>query len=197
MPKGDHEIPEAEPLHSTATINLPYDTGNILNLLFTPDTSELYKDNPDLIPITATIIKPFLPFTLSQVVLVRLDQAHGLGLPEVVVFKLYDRRFVKRTFEDWTVTQERSFRQYVADLECGLIAEDRPGDKKDEEWVQSRICERSFTSEAEAYRHLFALQGHCVPKCYGGLEGRIEAWDEENKVACTIDSSWAPIDVFF
>jgi hypothetical protein len=55
--------------------------------------SHPFLDNqPDSLGCNASILKPFVPFTKSQVLLVEL-KPHISGIPSPVILKVYDPRF--------------------------------------------------------------------------------------------------------
>nr|GAT59817.1 predicted protein [Mycena chlorophos] len=129
-----------------------------------------------------TIIKLFLPFTRSVVLLARPDQQTG-----PVVLKLYDPRYLNerhvlsqyRPSFPWDAKLEREAAETrrreecpgAGDLQRLLWAEEDVAWNSErallwEEWFY-RECMNSFANESSAYDQMTSMQGGAIPKLLG------------------------------
>jgi tRNA A-37 threonylcarbamoyl transferase component Bud32 len=119
---------------------------------------------------SATIMRSFTPFTMSQVLLVRL---HDNGPTRIV--KVYDPRFAKHRL----AYKSRTAHPWSHELEAKAISRTTPDPNFDfslipvdndrvgwEIWYYQQM-ERRFRNEVESYNRLHSLQGHKIPRCYG------------------------------
>ena len=138
--------------------NIPsyYSSGSRLSLQFATGVASV------------TVVEPFTPFTMSQVLLVLMN-----NLP--IVVKVYDPRFL-----DHRKASRRSLaRPWNFDIEIETIRRTtpdpnfefalHPGDDDRVGWeiwyYQQMEC--AFRNEVESYKRLHQLQGHGVPLCLG------------------------------
>ncbi|KAF9478420.1 hypothetical protein BDN70DRAFT_783175, partial [Pholiota conissans] len=132
------------------------------------------------------IIQPFLPFTKSQVYLVRPKaEAESQRLSPDVVLKIYDPRYLDDRLPP-TQKSRRPIRYWSLEAETKAAVERRKkvesGDALDEfgaellyedsvePWVYEeyfyRLLQLSWTSEVECLRQLERFQGTVVPKLF-------------------------------
>ena len=134
--------------------------------------------------LSLQIIKPFLPFTKSQVFLVRLEPARG-NLPSELILKVFDPRYLDDRVSPpesnlpsrlWTLEAETNAAHYRQEIAEGKRPDDFTVDLlyDDEEaepylWEEHfyRLLKESRESEADAFSRLTSLQGTVVPKSYG------------------------------
>ena len=134
--------------------------------------------------LTLQIIKPFLPFTKSQVFLVRPEPARK-GLPSELILKVYDPRYLddripppksKLPSRLWTLKAETEAAHYRQEIEEGKRPDDFTvnllyGDEEAESYLWEehfyRLLKESWQSEADALNRLLPLQGTVIPKFYG------------------------------
>jgi len=133
--------------------------------------------------VSLQIIKSFLPFTKSQVYLVRPETPSN-GLPPEIVLKVFDPRYVDERITStsvlpprlWTLEAETAaanYRQEIAegkrpdDFTLDLVYED--GEAKPYLWEEYfyRYFMESSENEVEALNRLISLQGTAIPKLYG------------------------------
>ncbi|KIM41968.1 hypothetical protein M413DRAFT_37144, partial [Hebeloma cylindrosporum] len=138
--------------------------------------------------LSLQVIEPFLPFTKSQVFLVRPEPA-SRELPHELVLKIYDPRYIDDRLKpkvptpnllrhSWTLEAEIEagpYRREVAEgkrpdelsAECSL----RPPMQRAEPYLWEehyyRVMEDSWKSEKYAFNQLISLQGTVIPKFYG------------------------------
>jgi hypothetical protein len=127
----------------------------------------------------ATIIKVFEPFTLSCVMVVRLD-CHTLELEGDMVLKLFDRRFATQLREDenikpWTSDIETGYHQLIrdggvekllnTDNESADEGSDTSDDLENEAFAYSRMSD-FYKSEVRVYSTLRDIQGTDIPKLF-------------------------------
>ncbi|KAM5534805.1 hypothetical protein V8D89_011521 [Ganoderma adspersum] len=144
--------------------------------------------------LTCTVVKAFRPFTLSPVLLVSLAQLSPTShdepsLPTTAILKLYDRRCLKNTRDDfdegapWSLDKEREYRQYLEDVAEGSIArgefasqtfmwDSEVSDGEFEAYLEY-LAQKIFNAERTAYERLHTLQGKKIPKLYGVVEHEI------------------------
>ncbi|PIL37417.1 hypothetical protein GSI_01111 [Ganoderma sinense ZZ0214-1] len=144
--------------------------------------------------LTCRIMKAFRPFTLSPVLLVWLDQSSTLphdqaALPTTAILKLYDRRCLTNTREEfdegapWSLDKEHEYRQYLDDVASGAVPvgdfasqtfmwDNEVSDGEFEAYLQFQ-AQKSFNAERTAYERLEPLQGKKIPKLYGVIEHEI------------------------
>ena len=151
----------------------PFSTVSHLVLRLTDGTS-----------LSLQIIKPFLPFTKSQVFLVR-PEPPGCGLPSELILKLFDPRYLDDRIPPpksglpsrlWTLEAETAaadYRQEIAegkrpdDFSVNLLYEDEEAEPYLWEEHFFRLLKESWESEADALSCLTSLQGTVIPKFYG------------------------------
>ncbi|KAF8705661.1 hypothetical protein AX14_013827 [Amanita brunnescens Koide BX004] len=145
--------------------------GSILTLFLTVDQA-VFECN-------AYILKPFVPFTKSQVLLVEL-QPHISGIPSSVILKVYDPRFINDRERrpptsvfpgrPWSLSLEIA----AAERRKAIARNERLDDEADYVdfdgvlWEEEfyRTTEDAFDSELAAYSRLQDLQGVGIPRCY-------------------------------
>ena len=139
--------------------------GSILTLSLTTDQG-VFECN-------ASILKPFLLFTRSQVLLVEL-QPHISGIPPHVALKVYDPRFMKDRSPSflcdghpWSLSLEIEVAEHRQ-----AFARNEPLDYANIEGVSwenffFQLTEDAFYLELAAYSWLQDLQGVSIPRCYG------------------------------
>ena len=118
---------------------------------------------------SATVMDLFTPFTMSQVLLVRLHEG-----PFRIV-KVYDPRFFnyRQASKNWPA------HPWSYELEVKAISQTTPDPNFDsnstpddddsvgwEIWFYQQM-EHGFRNEVEVYKRLHSLQGHKIPHCYG------------------------------
>ncbi|KAJ5296096.1 hypothetical protein PENANT_c021G08032 [Penicillium antarcticum] len=152
----------------------PYVVGNTIELhLNTPHDGQTTK---------AKIIKVFEPFTLSCVMVVRLEYP-DFDMEGDLVLKLFDRRFATQLREDekihpWTLDIEERYHQFILDdgaekniQMLNTNSESRSeesgtrNDAQNEAYAHDRSAD-FYKSEIRAYRTLKDIQGTEVPKHY-------------------------------
>ncbi|KAJ7195483.1 hypothetical protein GGX14DRAFT_676706 [Mycena pura] len=131
---------------------------------------------------TYTIIKPFLPFTKSVVL---LAESNGPGGNETVVLKIYDPRYLDERLSEipsiparpWTLVAERAaaFSRALATepFDESQLHEDEPEDEEGraaraalwEEYFFS-LSTDCFQVECQAYKRLRHLQGSAIPRLF-------------------------------
>ncbi|KAF9068895.1 hypothetical protein BDP27DRAFT_1223598, partial [Rhodocollybia butyracea] len=128
-----------------------------------------------------TIVKAFLPFTKSIVLVVRL--VDGTSPNDNVIFKIYDPRFLEdreTTSQPWNLHTEHAAaasRSELASLDDDEIMDrfeeyydDVEGQNEItilwEEWFY-RMSMQSYNNERRAYANLSRLQGSIIPKFIG------------------------------
>ena len=117
---------------------------------------------------SVTVVRPFTPFTICQVLLVRMD-----NVPTVV--KIYDPRFLnhrgrskRRPARPWSFALEaEAVRRSTPDPLVEFPPHPDVHDRVGWEMWYYRQMERAFLSEEESYKRLLDLQGHGVPRCFG------------------------------
>ncbi|CAG7847215.1 SubName: Full=Uncharacterized protein {ECO:0000313/EMBL:CCA66792.1} [Serendipita indica DSM 11827] len=144
---------------------------------------------PDDITCLVEVIKPFIPFTISQVLLCKpaesqTEPSHPLidQLPEAFIVKVYDPRYMdhrlpfkSRPARPWSLDGEQEAATRREERGCpGRDAnydlanwpeedDDKPGW---EEWY-FQSAEDQYYHESEAYKRLEPVQGVTIPRCYG------------------------------
>jgi serine/threonine protein kinase len=126
---------------------------------------------------TATVIKPFLPITKSQVFLVDVHGALN-GVPSPMILKIFDPRFLEDRIghsrdHPWSLENELA----AAERRAAVIRGDRQDDYDQEDffdfdevlWEEYayREMQLAFQLELAAYTRLRQLQGDGIPRCYG------------------------------
>ncbi|KIM36298.1 hypothetical protein M413DRAFT_31721 [Hebeloma cylindrosporum] len=128
------------------------------------------------------IIKPFLPCTKSQVVLVRPESARR-AVPQELVHKIFDPRYLNDRIPStpgypphlWTLEAEieaARYRQEIAEGKRpdsnGLL--NKP-DHEDEAYFWEdyfyKVMKESWECETLAFSRLTSVQGTAIPKLYG------------------------------
>lgn len=136
------------------------------------------------IPLSATIVHAFRPFTMSPVLRVHLSPSgshQSCAIPTDVVLKLYDRRCLnnlRETYDDsrpWSVDKEREYRQYISSSTSHIIDEDylwEYDDVSDGEFEAylARRAVAMFEAECATYNRLSDLQGKQVPRVFGVVQ---------------------------
>jgi len=148
-----------------------------------PGGSHLVVRLTDGTLLSLQIIKPFLPFTKSQVYLVRPEPAR-IGLPSELIIKVYDPRYLDERIPQpksdlpsqlWTLEAETKAAHYRQDIAEGKRPDDFTKDllNEDEEaepyiWEEHfyRLLKECWKSEADALSRLSQLQGTSIPKFY-------------------------------
>jgi len=140
--------------------------GSILTLLLTIDQA-VFECN-------ASILKIFIPFTKSQVLLVEL-QPRISRIPSLIILKVYDPRFIKdceptssgfTPGHPWSLSLEIAAAEHRKAFACRECF-----DYVDFEGVYWEngfygFTEDAFDSELAAYSCLQDLQGVSIPRCY-------------------------------
>jgi serine/threonine protein kinase len=145
--------------------------GTIFSLFLTVD-KEVFECN-------ACILRPFVPFTKSQVLLVEL-QPHICGIPSPVVLKVYDPRFINDREKSspeipdhpWSLSLEIA----AAERRKAIAPKERLDDYDERNYFHFdellreeffyRATEDAFDSEVAAYSRLQDLQGEGIPRYY-------------------------------
>ncbi|KAF7798741.1 hypothetical protein EIP86_009966 [Pleurotus ostreatoroseus] len=125
--------------------------------------------------VALTVVQPFLPFTTSQVLLTRLEEATPiipLPVGSYVVAKVYDTRYIHhRTVfgKPWS----RAAEEAAAQRHCGVS---KPGlqmplapetdDAVDWEEFYYRQSTAMFWNEVQAYDRLQVMQDLSIPRLY-------------------------------
>ncbi|KAI8992801.1 hypothetical protein BD414DRAFT_482257 [Trametes punicea] len=160
--------------------------------------------------LSCTIVKAFRPFTMSAVLLVSIVQPSarlhdGLLLPSTAIVKLYDRRCVSNTRDDfddgksWSLDKEREYRRYLDDVATVSVTQgnfDNPtylwdnvlSDGEFEAYIQHQ-SQKMFNAERTTYERLRDLQGKIIPELYGLVEYEItipNARGDESVVTHTV-----------
>ncbi|KAI1796099.1 hypothetical protein LXA43DRAFT_1057875 [Ganoderma leucocontextum] len=160
--------------------------------LFLPDGAS--SSSTGRTALTCTIVKAFRPFTLSPVLLVSLVQPfsapHGrASLPASVILKLYDRRCLSNTRNDfdegkpWSLDKEHEYRQYLDHVAKGIVVrgdfaspsflwDNDVTDGEFEAYLQHQ-AQKIFNAERTTYERLHTLQGKKIPRLYGVVEHEI------------------------
>lgn len=129
--------------------------------------------------MSAQIIKVFKPFTLSSVMIVRLD-SHSRELQADVILKLFDRRFASQLrkdqgIPDWTPDIEQQYRDFVlngnaSDFIARLNSDEDVVEKEGDDWNAAQneaylhdYMQSLYETETEVYRRIRDLQGKDVP----------------------------------
>jgi len=151
----------------------PFSTFSHLVLRLTDGTS-----------LSLQIIKPFLPFTKSQVFLVRPEPAR-CGLRSELILKVFDPRYLDDRIPPpksglpsrlWTLEAETAAADYRQETAEGKRPDDFTvdllyGDEEAEPYLWEehfyRLLKESWESEADALSRLTSLQGTVIPKFYG------------------------------
>ena len=134
--------------------------------------------------LSLRIIKPFLPFTKSQVFLIRPESA-GRGLPSELILKVFDPRYLDDRIPPpnsglpsrlWTLEAETTAADYRQEIAEGKRSDDFTvgllyGDEEAEPYLWEdhfyRLLKESWESEVDALSRLTSLQGTVIPKFYG------------------------------
>ncbi|KAF9512541.1 hypothetical protein BS47DRAFT_1054620 [Hydnum rufescens UP504] len=133
----------------------------------------------EFVECTATVIKPFLPFTKSQVFLVDVHGAPN-GTPSPMILKIFDPRFIEDRLtrssdsnHPWSLENELA----AAERRAAVIRGDREDDYDEMNFLDFdevlweeysyRAMQLAFQSELAAYTRLRHLQGDGIPRCYG------------------------------
>lgn len=136
--------------------------GRILSLSLTVEQA--------IIECKATILKPFVPFTKSQVLLVKLQPPIS-GIPSNVILKIYGPRFINdrdrlASIPDrpWSLSLEIA----AAERREAIACNERLDDYDELLWEEyfCRTIEERFNSELAAYSRLRDLQGDGIPRHY-------------------------------
>lgn len=124
-----------------------------------------------------TVVRPFNPFSMSQVLLVRIEQnSSNLPLPlnSCVILKVYDPRFFehrtkfKTQAHPWALEHElAAVPRFKSDPDFDYCPYPEDDDKVGWEVWYYQQMETAFRNEISSYRHLAALQGTGVPSCFG------------------------------
>ena len=149
-----------------------------------PGGSRLVVRLTDETSLSLQIIKPFLPFTKSQVFLVRPEPARS-GIPSKLILKVYDPRYLEDRIPPpksnlpsrlWTLEAETEAAKYRQEITEGKRPDNFTvdllyGDERAEPYLWEehfyRLLKESWESEADALSHLLPLQGTVIPKFYG------------------------------
>ncbi|KAF8586182.1 hypothetical protein K439DRAFT_1631942 [Ramaria rubella] len=126
-------------------------------------------------PFRATIIHAFLPYTNSQTLKVRVSDHDIVGLPQTLVLKLSDRRFVERGYGEgnWSPSCEVSLRRDLPPVPPAV--EEFPEDPDERQtwqfefFVWNRLQE-ALQNEINIYRRFDDLQRKHIPRFYGKVE---------------------------
>ncbi|KAF8344721.1 hypothetical protein F5887DRAFT_1134365 [Amanita rubescens] len=145
-------------------------SGRILTLSLTVDQA-VFECN-------ASILKQFLPFTKSQVLLVELQPPIS-GIPSPVILKVYDPRFINDS-ERPSVDPDRPWSLFLeiaaAERRKAIARKERLDDYGETDYIDFdgllweeefyRTTEDAFNSELAAYSRLKDLQGIGIPRYY-------------------------------
>ena len=149
-----------------------------------PTSSHLVLRLTDGTSLSLQIIKPFLPFTKSQVFLVRPEPA-GSGPPSELILKVFDPRYLDDRIPPpkshlpprlWTLEAETEAEYYRQEIAEGKHPDDFTvdllyGDEEAEPYLWEehfyRLLKESWESEVDALSRLTSLQGTVIPKFYG------------------------------
>ena len=149
-----------------------------------PAGSHLVLRLTDGTSLSLHIVKPFLPFTKSQVFHVRLEPARD-GLPSELILKVFDPRYLDDRIPPpesnlpsrlWTLEAETEAAHYRQEIGEGKRPDDFTvdllyGDEEAEPYLWEehfyRLLKEAWESEADALSRLTSLQGTVVPKFYG------------------------------
>ena len=150
----------------------------------TTTESHLVLGLADGTSLSLQIIKPFLPFTKSQVFLVCPEPARN-GLPSDLILKVYDPRYLDDRIPPpksnlpsrlWTLKAETEAAHYRQEIAEGKRPDDFTvnllyGDEEAEPYLWEehfyRLLKESCESEEDALSRLSPLQGSEIPKFYG------------------------------
>ncbi|KAF9508211.1 hypothetical protein BS47DRAFT_1488477 [Hydnum rufescens UP504] len=136
-----------------------------------------WSDRNESMECTATVIKPFLPVTKSQVFLVNVHPAPG-GIPSPIILKVSDPRFIEDRVSrsgdhPWSLENEVA----AAERRAAVMQGDRQDDYDEDNFLDFdevfweeyayRTMQLLFQSELAAYTRLRQLQGDGIPQCYG------------------------------
>jgi hypothetical protein len=127
-----------------------------------------------IIECKASILKPFLPSTQNQVLLVELQPPIS-GIPSNVILKVYDPRFINdrdRRFRPWLLSLEVA----TAERRETIARNERLDDYDEVNWTDFdellweedfyRTTEERLNSELASYSRLRDLQGDGIPHYY-------------------------------
>ena len=149
-----------------------------------PGGSHLILRLTDGTSLSLQIIKPFLPFTKSQVFLVHPEPV-GNDLPSELILKVFDPRYLDDRIPPpksnlpsrlWTLEAETEAAHYRQEIAEGKRPDDFTvdllyGDEEAELYLWEehfyRLLKESWGSEADALDRLSPLQGTVIPKFYG------------------------------
>lgn len=117
-----------------------------------------------------TVVRPMIPFTVAQVLVVR-EGPNG----EEIILKVYDPRFMynlrKETKGAWDPQLEArtaELRLLKPDPDVLTLPEpwevETPEDHENYAWLQARL---QYLNEVSAYKRLKSLQGEGIPKLLG------------------------------
>ncbi|EJD40536.1 hypothetical protein AURDEDRAFT_90941 [Auricularia subglabra TFB-10046 SS5] len=135
--------------------------------------------------VEATIVHAYHPFTMSAVLRVQPGKA---DLPQDLILKLFDRRFMNNIREDedppadWSPEKDADYAQWLQDL---TIGKEQPTDFEDSTlWDREEVTGERFegflqhealkfyAQEVAAYDVLSELQGDLIPRFYGTVAYR-------------------------
>ena len=156
---------------------------------YLPAATLTLKLAPDDTPCLVEVIKPFTPFTISQVLLCQpakfIDESSyptPIQLPDTFIVKVYDPKYMdnrlpfkSRPARPWSLEAEQAAATRREGKGCsGRDASynlaDWPEEEEDktgwEEWY-FQSAEDQYYHESGAYKHLESIQGTTVPRCYG------------------------------
>ncbi|KAJ7255259.1 hypothetical protein C8J57DRAFT_1345885 [Mycena rebaudengoi] len=128
--------------------------------------------------VQATVVKAFTPFTMSQVLLVKIDSPVPDILPEecsTFVLKVYDPRFLQHRKgskssapHPWTLAAETTAaKRRIFGAETYLPTW-WPADSDTAGWEEyyHANLQQIFKNELSAYNRLLSLQGTSIPHCF-------------------------------
>jgi serine/threonine protein kinase len=149
----------------------------------TPAGSYLSLRLSDETHLSLQVIKRFLPFTKSQVYLVRPEPVNGL--PSEIILKVYDPRYLDDRIPPptthliprvWTLEAEILAARHRQEIVDGKLTDEFTvdllyGEEEAEPhfWEEHffRLLKECWQSEVDALNRLKPLQGTIVPKLYG------------------------------
>ncbi|KAF9508214.1 hypothetical protein BS47DRAFT_1350663, partial [Hydnum rufescens UP504] len=135
-----------------------------------------WSDRNESMECTATVIKPFLPVTKSQVFLVNVHPAHN-GIPSAIILKVFDPRFIEDRVSrsgdhPWSLQNEVA----AAERRAAVIRGDCEDDYDEENFLDFdevlweeyayRSMQLLFQSELAAYTQLRRYKvtvSHVIP----------------------------------
>lgn len=126
--------------------------------------------------VTVNVLRPIIPFTMSQVLLVEIDfdGIQNLPLAACAILKIYDPRFIcprtatgPRPAGPWSLSAETSAaQQFKRDPKYTFSPFPGRDDLVGWEIFYLHWMENSFWPEKTVYDRLVSLQGSGIPRCY-------------------------------